>query len=151
MFFVPLNHPAAGLSQAYGRSVSRLLDDSLFDHHLAPASANATDSRSPTLDVTESETGYTVTLDMPGISKDDVKISIDGRRVTVQAQTPASDDKPAAGRVLYRERAQARYTRSLRLPQAVDQAESNARIEHGVLTLTLAKRNANPAQSLAVN
>ena len=45
-------------------------------------------------------------------------------------------------RVLYAERSVASYARSFTLPVEVDQAESSAKMEHGVLTLQLAKRGA---------
>lgn len=151
MFLVPLSRPSSTLS----RSLDRWFDDAAFDRFLAPVrngnDTGAVASRHPTLDVTESDRGYTVKLDMPGVAKDDVKIHIDGRQVTVQAQAQRVEEQKDAGRVIYSERSSASYARSFTLPQELDQAESLAKIEHGVLTLTLAKRVANPAQSLTVN
>ena len=99
----------------------------------------------------ESERAYTVKLDLPGVAKEDVKIAIEGRRVSVEASTVQASEKKDGERVLYAERSVASYARSFTLPVDVDQAESTARMEHGVLTLQLAKRGAAKATQLTVN
>jgi len=149
MFLVPMTRNSAELA----RSFDRLFDEGLFDRFFAPARSEggAVATRSPALDVTESERGYTVKLDLPGVGKDDVKIAIEGRRVTVEAQTQRVDEKKAGERVVYTERSSSSYARSFTLPVEVDQAESSAKMEHGVLTLELAKRGASKATQLTVS
>lgn len=144
MFLVPLTRHSADLA----RSFDRLFDESLFG---APSRAEAPATRSPALDVAETERSYTVHLDLPGVAKEDVKIAIEGRRVTVEATTLRSTEQKDGERVLYAERSAASYARSFTLPVDVDQAESSARMEHGVLTLQLAKRGATKATQLTVN
>ncbi len=148
MFLVPVSRNANELS----RSIDRLFDDSLFDRFFAPAQRGegGVAARSPALDVSESDRAYTVKIDLPGISKDDVKITIDGRRVNVEAQVSKNEEKKEGDRVVYSERSMASYARSFTLPTEVDQGESDARIEHGVLTLTLAKKRAGGSAQLAV-
>ena len=108
-------------------------------------------SRSPALDVAETDIGYTVKLEMPGVAKDDIKVSVEGRKVSLQAQSVNTDEKKDGERVLYRERTATSYARSFTLPVEVDQAESGAKLEHGVLTLTLPKRNVRAAAQITVN
>mgnify|MGYP002136163033 CR=1 FL=1 len=62
-------------------------------------------SRSPALDVSETERAYTVKLEIPGAAKEDVKVSVEGRQVTVQASTQRSEEKKDGERIVYRERA----------------------------------------------
>ena len=69
----------------------------------------------------------------------------------MEATTVRSEEKKDGERVLYAERSVASYARSFTLPVDVDQAESSARMEHGVLTLELAKRGATKATQLTVN
>ena len=145
MFLVPLSRNASELS----RSFERLFDDS-FDRFFAPA-AQGSSLRSPALDVSESERAYTVKLDLPGVAKEDVKIAIDGRRVSVEAQTRKDEEKKEGDRVVYRERSMASYARSFSVAADVDQAESSAKLENGVLTLTLAKRGTPAAARITVN
>jgi HSP20 family protein len=105
---------------------------------------------------------YTIVLDVPGSTRDQLKVSVEGRRVTlttaaasetpVQSQgegQPAVDAKPAT-RVLYRERSASVYSRTIVLPTEVDQAASQAKFENGVLTLTLAKKVPAGATQLSI-
>ncbi len=143
MFLVPISRET--------RHLSRLFDDA-FDRAMAPAgNGENVASRSPALDVAETESDYTVKVEMPGVAKEDVKVSVAGRRVTVQAQSQRSEEKKDGARIVYRERAVASYARSFTLPLEVDQAESGAKLDQGVLTLTLPKRNVRGAAQVTVN
>jgi len=145
MFIVPTTHDA--------RPFSRLFDDTL-ERYFAPAVAALADTqtaRNPALDVAESDRAYTVKLDMPGVAKEDVKVSIEGRQVNVQAQSEKADERREGERVVYRERSITAYARSFTLAAEVDQTEAQARLENGVLTLTLPKRSARSAAQLTVN
>jgi HSP20 family protein len=145
MFLVPLSRNASELA----RSFDRLFDDS-FEPFFAPV-AQADKLRRPALDVSESERAYTVKLDLPGVSKDDVKIGIDGRRVNIEAQTRKEEEKKEGDRVVYRERSLSSFARSFSVAADIDQAESSAKLENGVLTLTLAKRGSPAAARITVN
>ena len=147
MFLVPMTHRRAHLAHA----VNRMFDDALFDRVAAPSQADTTGARLPALDVTETDVAYTASLDMPGVAKADVKIAIDGRRITVQAASTASTEPAEGERKLYSERQSASYTRSFVLPMEVEQAASSASMDHGVLRLQLAKRIASKAAQLTVN
>lgn len=140
MFLVPVSRRAPALSRTFGS----LFDDAVFHRFLDSVTTfdPATVARTPALDVRETERAYTVTLDLPGIQKHEVKVSIDGRRVDLEAQATKTVESPqdAADRVVYTERSATRYARSFTLPAELDQAASEATLENGVLTLTLAKK-----------
>lgn len=135
MLLVPVVRSAFDLS----RSIDRLLDSA------EPA------LRSPSLDVAETEGGYSVAIDLPGVSKDDIKITIDGRRVSVNAQTQHSQEKKEGERVIYRERSSQSFARSFTLPEEVDQDASQAKLDSGVLSLSLAKKRAAASKQLTIN
>ena len=157
MFIVPV----ARRSAVRARHFDRLFDDA-FGHIFAQPAADAAPVRRPAIDVAESDTAYVVTLDVPGVNREDVKVSIDGRSVsivaeahteapTAEAAAEASAEAPRAGeRVILRERAVASFARSFTLQSEIDQASSQAKLDNGVLTLTLAKRSPATTQ-LAVN
>ena len=155
MFVLPLSRSAhRSVAPQFSRAVDRLFDESL-DRCFGGAAAG-TPSRTPALDVSESDTVYTVVFDIPGVTREQLKVSVEGRRVsieTVDAQKPEVSDVPkeAAARALYRERSTARYARTVSLPAEVDQAASQAKVENGVLTLTLAKKVATGATQLSIN
>jgi HSP20 family protein len=143
MFIVPTTRES--------RQLSRLFDDT-FERFFNPVAGNdGVALRSPALDVAETERGYSVKLEVPGVAKEDVKVSIEGRQITVQAQAQRSEERKDGERVVYRERSASSYARTFTLPQEVDQAEAGARLENGVLTLTLPKRGARSASQITVN
>src|SRR5579862_6101819 len=143
MFIVPVSRHAA----ARARHFDRLFDGALDQFFAQPA--DSAPVRRPAIDVSESDAGYVVTLDVPGVTREDVKVSIDGRRVSIVAEAPVPEAAAEAQadveavkspeRVVVRERAVASFARSFTLPSEVDQAQSQARLENGVLTLTLTK------------
>ena len=145
MFLVPMTRHATDLM----RNFDRLFDESL-DRFAVPTSAAAM-ARTPALDVAESDRSYTVTLEMPGVAKDDIKVSIDGRRVSVEASTSKTDEKKDGNRVIYRERSESSFARSFTLPVEVDQVESTAKFDNGVLKLELPKRRAASAKQLPIS
>lgn len=148
MFIVPITRHNSQL----GRSVERLFDAQFFDRLQTPACrTESTPARAPAIDVLETEAGYTVQLDMPGVAKDAVKITIEGKRVTVSAEAAAGTEKKDGERLIYSERAATSYARSFKLPAELNEAEASAKLEHGVLTLTLAKRGAGRGAQITVN
>jgi HSP20 family protein len=142
MFLVPVTRRSSDIA----RTFDRLFDDRFFSA-IEPSSR----SRHAALDVAESEAAYTVTLDVPGIAKDDVTISIDGNVVRVEAQAKADGEKKDGERVLYRERSASSVKRSFTLPAEIDEGSSTAKLDNGVLTLTLNKRQPAPARRITVN
>jgi len=158
MFVLPLARSAShrAVAPSFSRVFDRLLDDS-FDRHFG-GSGDA--SRTPALDVSETDTHYVVALDVPGVSRDQLKVSVEGRRVSVETIATAKDADASAAtsdtaaknapRVLYRERSNVRYSRTVSLPAEVDQTASQAKFENGVLTLTLAKKVPAGATQLSI-
>ena len=84
----------------------------------------------------QDDTSYTLTFDMPGLAKDQLSIGIEGSIVRLNSKEGAS-------------RA---YKAAYELPQDIDVASSEARLENGVLTLKLAKQiPVSRVTELAVN
>jgi HSP20 family protein len=159
MFVLPLSRSAhRSVSPQFSRVIDRLFDES-FDHSLRGATANA-QSRTPALDVSETDNAYNVVFDVPGVAREQIKVSVEGRRVSIETvglpkaapvEGAAADTPKDAARSLYRERSGARYARTVSLPVEVDQTASQAKFENGVLTLTLAKKVATGATQLNIN
>ena len=147
MFLVPVNRNLSELS----RGLDRLFDENFGGFFGGDKTELSTALRTPALDVSETETGYTVKVDLPGVPKDAVKINIEGRRVSIDAEQTKNEEKKEGERVIYRERSVSRFSRSFTLPDEIDQAESSAKIDHGVLTLSLAKRKARSGGQLTVS
>ena len=145
MFVLPLARPVhRTATPQFNRFIDRLFDESV--------ERNA--SRTPALDVSETDAGYIVAFEVPGVTREQLKVSVEGRRLsieTIDAATAAYEPKDAAPRVLYRERSTARYARTVSLPAEVDQTNSTAKFENGVLTLTLAKKVPTGATQISIS
>lgn len=147
MFIMPITHRQArnGHAAQLSRAFDRLFDEGVERAGASPAAAV---SRLPAIDVRETEPAYSVQVDLPGVAKEDVKVTIEGKRVSIEA-TARSEASADGERLLVRERSATAFARSLQLPVEIDEAASQARLENGVLHLTLAKK-LKPAAQLTV-
>ena len=143
MFLVPVSRHSA-------RTFDRVFDEA-FERFFANGSVPASSARTPALDVVENDGTYTVSVEMPGVSKDDIKVAIDGRRVDVSAASKKEAETKDGERIVHRERSATRWSRSFTLPNELDQGASNAKLENGVLTLVLGKKRAPGATQLTIN
>lgn len=96
------------------------------------------------LDVKEHADGYTVLAELPGVAKDDIHVEIDGGLVTLRAEVKQLDAQREGERLVRSERYYGSVARSIQLPVEIDDAEASAKYDHGVLTLSLPKRRAQP-------
>lgn len=100
----------------------------------------------PAMDVIENEKDYTVRLDLPGISPDDVKVEIEDQMLTISGEMGDTVEKDG-DRYHYRERRYGAFQRSVRLPNTVDTEKVEANFENGVLNIVLPKTpQAHPKQ-----
>lgn len=115
----------------------RNIEDLMRD--FSPALRSFEAERQIRIDVNETDQAYLVKADMPGFKKEDIKIAVEGSRVSISAATQAQDEK-TAGDTVYSERYSGSQYRSFTLPQEVDDAKTEAKYEDGVLRLTLPKK-----------
>ncbi len=103
------------------------------------------------MDVVDKGEVFEVKMDMPGVRKEDINVSIDGERVTVNAETKEEKEVKDGGKVLHTERFTTSYARSFDLPTPVSDTNADAHYEDGVLTLTLPKRTPVVSRRLAIH
>jgi HSP20 family protein len=113
MFFAPIARTRA-VSPAF-RSFDRNFERFVNDAFTANAARGA--------QVAQDDKAWTLSLDVPGLAREDLTVSIEGAVVRVDSKADAKREFKAA----------------YELPTDIDQAASTAKLEHGVLTLTLAK------------
>ena len=94
------------------------------------------------VDIAEKNGAYLVTADLPGVKKDDIRVSIDGAQVTLEAEVKREKEAAQDERVLHSERVFGKVTRSFTLPQELDESKAEAKFTDGVLELTLPKKAA---------
>lgn len=124
MFFAPAVRTARFVPRAFDRSFERFVNDTL------PSGPQRS------LSVEQDDKTWTLSLDVPGLSRDDLSIGIEG--AVVRIETRAEAKRP--------------FKAAYELPQAIDVAASDARLENGVLTLKLGKVvPVSQVQQLAIN
>lgn len=97
----------------------------------------------------DSGSSLIVTVDLPGVSKQDVELSVSGDNVFIRAsRTLSSPDGYTAHR---RERSSFRFEHAIKLPVPVELEHADAKLEHGILTVTLPKSPAAQPRQIAVS
>ncbi|QLD85867.1 Hsp20/alpha crystallin family protein [Natronomonas halophila] len=94
------------------------------------------------VDIEETDDAYVVTADLPGFDRDDIDVELAGDRLTLSAthtEAESEEGDEDGGRYLRRERRQQSVSRSVRLPEPVDEDATEAEYNNGVLTVTLPK------------
>ncbi|MEO5669444.1 MAG: Hsp20/alpha crystallin family protein [Ramlibacter sp.] len=114
MFFAPVVRTRAGspAARSFDRSFERFVNDAFFSNGAAVAQ------------VAQDEKAWTVTLDLPGVAREDLSINIEGSIVRIETKAEAKRQFKAA----------------YELPQDIDIEASGAKLENGVLSLTLVKK-----------
>jgi HSP20 family protein len=90
----------------------------------------------PNVNIFETQEGYVLQAEMPGVSKEGLDITVEGTEITI---TGRRSPETVAGQPLFRERNTADYRRVFELDPAIDTGKVSAKINQGVLTLTLPK------------
>lgn len=123
--------------------------DTLFRGFFRPVQA---DKAVPQLrmDVTESSESYRVHVDMPGVNKDEIQVSIDGNTVSISAEVKRQAEQKEGDEVLRLERHSGRVSRSFALEHELDDDQASARYQDGVLELVLPKKVAAAARRLTI-
>ena len=103
------------------------------------------------MDVTENDKSYIVRAEIPGVNKEDIKVSVDGNMVSISAQIKREKEEKKGEKVLCRERYQGSSYRSFTLASNVDEAKTQAKYDNGVLELTLPKKNGNGHKEISIS
>src|SRR6185295_1261015 len=97
------------------------------------------------LDVHEDDQNYHVVTSLPGVKPDNINVSLHDGVLTITGEIP--EETRENTQTLMRERSYGKFSRSIRLPMAVDSNKVEASFDNGVLTLTLPKtEEAQPKQ-----
>jgi HSP20 family protein len=102
---------------------------------------------SPQVNIFENKEGYVLEAEMPGVTKQGLEITLEGNEMVIvghrHLETPV-------GQMVFRESQHADFRRVFELDPAIDSAKINARIDQGVLTLSLPKSEKVKPRRIAV-
>ena len=91
-----------------------------------------------------------MTADLPGVKKEDIRITIDGPQVTLAAEVKREKEVAGDERVLHAEGVYGKVTRSFTLPQELDEGKAEAKFNDGVLELVLPKKQAAARKQISI-
>ncbi len=117
--------------------------DRMFDEFLgwAPARSAASEEYAwvPRVDVKEEKDRYLVDFELPGLDKDDIKVTMENGMLTVSGERKHEETRED-DKVYRRERSYGKFCRSLRLPEDVDGDKVEAGFKNGILRIGVGKK-----------
>ncbi len=137
------------IDDQFGRLVENMFED-FFAPFSSLSNLSQEDIASPRVNLVERDDAFEVEAELPGVKKEDVKVSIDNRRITIEGEAKRETAQKEGENVVYAERSTRRFARSFTLPTDVDDAAAQAKLENGVLLLTLPKKESAQAKKLTV-
>ena len=119
--------------------------NNVFDDFFNTPFFTRTESNMMKTDIKEHDNCYDLTIDLPGVKKDDIKAELNDGYLTISAESDTSkDEKDENGKYICRERYSGSYSRSFYVGDAVTEQDISAKFENGTLKLTVPKKESLP-------
>lgn len=130
------------------REINRMFD-SFFRSGWIEDTGLAPSTWSPATDIVETQNGYLVKVELPGMSKDDVSITMQDNQLTIRGEKKREKEGKDEGyhRV---ERSYGAFQRCFTLPSAVDASKIDASFTDGILTVVLPRSEAAKPKTIEV-
>ncbi len=124
--------------------------DRMFDRfHGGVSAEHAVEGWSPAVDIVEEDQQFVVHADLPGVNKNDVKITVENNQLTIRGEKKQEEIKE--GKNYHRvERCYGSFYRSFTLPSSALSNKIEASFTDGVLTLTIPKAEEAKPKSIEV-
>ncbi len=108
--------------------------------------------RSVPVDVRETEAAFVVTVDLPGYDADEIDLTVTDRQLRIDAEreTDVELEDDEGVRTVRRERTRTSVSRSVRLPEPVDEESVEASLDGGVLTVTLPREHDEEGRTIEI-
>jgi len=103
------------------------------------------------VDIREDADHLYIEADLPGFNKDEVNVMLENQTLTISAEHKDEKREQKKGDWLLNERRYSRFLRSFTLPPTVDDSKVDARLENGVLKITLNKKEETKPRKIQVS
>ena len=104
----------------------------------------------PAVDLSQSNTGYRIQVDLPGLSKADIGLTVEEENLTLSGERNFA--APTEGETYNRvERSFGKFSRTFQLPANADTTDVKANFRDGVLTIELSKREEAKPREIIVD
>jgi HSP20 family protein len=128
--------------------MNRLFEDATQRRNQAEATSGDDFERAdwtPAADIYETESGYLIAMDLPGINREALQIDVDDNRLVVRGTRPISESKQHRA-----ERPRGKFLRTFSVPGSVDQGKIGADYKDGVLQIRLPKRSEQKSKKIDI-
>lgn len=123
----------------------RTIEDSLLTPFFAP-----TQTFTPRVDISEDEKNLYITAELPGMTKDDIEVTVSEDGVLTIRGEKKEEKKEEGENYIRIERSFGKFSRSFMLPENVKADEISGKFENGVLRLTIPKAEVQKAKEVKV-
>jgi HSP20 family protein len=122
----------------------------LFRRFVRPATFEKDTPADIRIDVTESDKAYQVRAEIPGAKREDIRVMVDGNYVSITAQVHKEKEEASDSRLLLKETYVGNLSRGFSLANDLDEKRVVAKLEDGILKLTLPKREGGGSRRIEV-
>jgi HSP20 family protein len=129
-----------GESSRVGRDMTRKARRSI---------APFTGASMPSVDIEDQGKNYRLTVDLPGFKKEDVQVDLEEDSVTINARRSTAENEQNKNYIRH-ERSEQTFYRKIHLPEPVRSDQSNAKLNNGILDITLPKKEPKETKKLTV-
>jgi HSP20 family protein len=103
----------------------------------------------PSMDVVETQSGLEISVELPGLTADDVKMVVDGDTLTISGERPGEiQSVDRTHRSI--ERSYGEFSRSIHLPSSIDRTKISAVMKNGVLSVSAPRRPDIQVQTIVI-
>ncbi len=144
---MPWTEPTFAFMRRFSEEMDRLFEDFGFGRRLHSAFGRGREllrreaglipaEWSPRIEILERDGRYVVRAELPGMTKDDIKVEVADEMVTIQGERKQEKEEKQEG-YYYGERAYGSFYRSILLPEGTEPSKATAEIHNGVLEVTI--------------
>ncbi len=131
------------------KEINKLFDFSLIGSPFAESTLLC-EQWSPAIDVSDSKDNFLVKVDLPGLTKDKIEISVQGNNLIIKGEKK-KDSEIKAENYYKTERYYGGFYRTLQMPAEIDEEKVDAKYQEGVLSITLPKKKDAKTKQFRVN
>ncbi|MDI6701069.1 MAG: Hsp20/alpha crystallin family protein [bacterium] len=129
------------------KEIDALFDDRFFGKMLQPYYES---NWTPSMDISETDKEFFVTVELPGLKKEDINLSIDNNVLTIEGERKS--EKEEKGKTFHRiERSYGKFYRSVTLPKKVDEDNIKASFKDGLLNITIPKVEKEKVKNIEIS
>ena len=128
----------------WGSRLTQLLDDAFFS-----VPSEAAEWSNTYANVVETEGGYEVTMDLPGLNSDEFHVEYADGRLTISGER-RPPELPEAATWHRRERGYGKFSRAVQLPFTVDESRVEARFQNGILKIAVGRPDADKPRKIEI-